>query len=175
MAAVWTALNGCNGSSSTTTSASDSSKTSMSDGQSKEERNKQIVRASMDAMSKYDVDEGLKTTAAGVVDYGDGSHPPIKGLDSVKSMIKQWMGSSKAAFPDMKASNIVLAASGDTVLAWSEYSGAWKGAFMGQKPNGKSFRMYGVDYFILNDEGKIISHRTTPGDAEMAKQIGIKM
>lgn len=175
MAAIWTALNGCNGSSTTTVSTSDSSKTSVDGKQSKEKRNKQIVLAAMDAASRNNADEVLKSAAADIIEYGDGTHPPIKGLDSLSVQMKKWMDASKTAFPDFKVSGTMAAASGDTVLVWGEVSGAWKGAFMGQKPTGKSFKMYGVDYFILNDAGKIIEHRATPSDAEVARQTGMKM
>lgn len=171
LATIGLALASCNGSS----SSSDSSKTSVDSKQAKEERNKQIVLASWDASVKRDADGTLKSAATDIIDYGDGSTPPIKGLDSLSVRMKKWMAASKMAFPDAKVSGVLAAASDDTVLVWSEVSAAWKREFMGQKPTGKSFRLYGVDYFVLNPEGKIIEHRATPGNAEIAKQIGMKM
>src|SRR5690242_4593431 len=66
--------------------------------ESKTERNKKIIMASMDAMQSKNVDEMLKDCSSDCVDYGDGSMKPVKGKDSIAAMIKQWLN----AFPDNK-------------------------------------------------------------------------
>src|SRR5690349_15825336 len=70
--------------------------------ESKSERNKKTVMASYEAMNSHNVSEALKYCTAGVVDYGDGSMPPVKGRDSIMKMINEWM----TAFPDNKASDL---------------------------------------------------------------------
>ncbi len=91
---------------------------------SKSERNKKAVMASYEAMNSHNVAEALKYCTPDVVDYNDGSMPPVKGRDSIAKMINEWM----TAFPDNKgSSDLKYVADGDWVMVWGEQSGTWKG------------------------------------------------
>lgn len=136
---------------------------------SKAERNKKIVMASYDAMSSHNVSDMLKDCAADCVDYGDGSMPPIKGKDSIMKMLNDWM----TAFPDTKVDNLKYVADGDMVMAWGDWSGTWKGDFMGMKPTNKSYKMQDVDIFKFNDAGQIVEHHNIQSMNDMMMQVGM--
>ena len=115
--------------------------------EAKEERNKKTAMASVEGFSAHNVDAVFKDAAPDAVDYGDGSMPPIKGVDSGKVMVNMWM----KAFPDVKGSDLKAVADGDWVMVWGTWSGTWKNDFMGQKATGKSFKVKDVDIFRFND------------------------
>src|ERR1043165_4857662 len=77
--------------------------------ESKTERNKKVVMASMEAMQAKNVDQAFKDVAADAVDYGDGSMPSMKGKDTIMKMINGWM----MAFPDNKGNDLKYVADGD--------------------------------------------------------------
>lgn len=157
---------------SASTPTADSSSDMMNNStESKEERNKQTVMASMEAMSKGDVEGVLKDADKDVVDYGDGSSSSVKGVDSVKAGLKSWL----AAVPDYKGTDMMAVADGDHVMVYGTWSGTWKNALMGMKPTGKSFKIKDVDIFTLNDAGKITEHRSVQSGSVMAQQLGMKM
>ena len=127
--------------------------------------------ASYEAMNSHNVAEALKYCTADVVDYGDGSMPPVKGRDSITKMINEWM----TAFPDNKASDIKYVADGDWVMVWAKQSGTWKGDMMGMKANNKSYKLMDVDIFKLNDDGQIIEHHNVQSPNTMMMQVGMHM
>jgi predicted ester cyclase len=139
--------------------------------ESKSERNKKIMMASYDAMGSHNVSEMLKDCAADCVDYGDGSMPPVKGKDSIAKMLTTMM----TAFPDYKGSDLKFVADGDWVMVWGDWSGTWKGDFMGMKPTNKSFKMKDVDIFKLNDAGQIVEHHNVQSPNIMMMQVGAAM
>lgn len=136
--------------------------------ESKEERNKKVVMASMEAMGKGDVDAMLKDAAPDAVDYNDGSMPPMKVNDSLKAMLKGFM----TAFPDYKMTNVEYFADGNKVLVYYECSGTWKADMMGMKATGKEFKSRDVEIFTFNDEGKVTEHRSVQSSAGMFAQVG---
>lgn len=137
----------------------------------KEERNKNVVLESMAAMNNHNPDDVLKNVTADGVDYGDGSMPAVKGIDSVKAGMKGFL----AAFPDYKGDNLEAVADGDKVMVYGDWSGTFKNDFMGMKATGKSFKVKDVDIFTLNDEGKITSHRNVLPWSAIMEQVGAKM
>lgn len=151
----------------TDTKMSDS--TNAESAESKTERNKKIVRASMEAMMSKNVDEAFKDVAPDVVDYNDGSMPAIKGKDSIMNMIKGWMN----AFPDNKGKDLKYVADGDWVMVWGEWSGTFKNDFMGTKATNKSYKMKDVDIFKLNDAGQIVEHHNIQSPNTMMSQVGM--
>jgi predicted ester cyclase len=156
----------------TATSKDSTGAPAMNNGkEANEERNKKTMMASVDALNKHDVDALMKDAAPDVIDYGDGTMPPMKSKDTVVNMMKAWM----TAFPDFKADNITYAADGDVVMIASDCSGTWKGEFMGQKPTGKSFHMKDVDIFTFNDKGQFISHRSIQNMGPVFASLGMKM
>ena len=154
-----------------TASKSDSSANAMNDQESKEERNKKIVKESVEAFMAHDADAVLKDADPNTVDYGDGSFPAVKGLDSVKAGIKMWL----TTMPDAKGEDLKYVADGDWVMVWGKWTGTWKGDFMGQKATGKSYKIYDVDIFKLSDDGKILEHHSVQSPMTTAYQVGMKM
>ena len=136
----------------------------------KEERNKQTVSAIIQSINNHDANAFFANCAADVKDYGDGSSNPMN-LDSMKMFINTLL----TAFPDFKISDEKMTAEGDWVMVWAENSGTWKGDFMGQKANGKTFKFRDVDIFRLNDEGKITEHHNIQPMSTFATQLGMKM
>jgi predicted SnoaL-like aldol condensation-catalyzing enzyme len=143
--------------------------TNVESAESKTERNKKVVRASMEAMMSKNVDEAFKDVAPDVVDYNDGSMPAMKGKDSIMNMIKSWMN----AFPDNKGNDLKYVAEGDWVMVWGEWSGTFKNDFMGTKATNKSYKMKDVDIFKLNDAGQIIEHHNVQSPNTMMRQVGM--
>jgi predicted ester cyclase len=139
--------------------------------QAKEERNKRIALASVSAVEKGNIDSVFKDVTPDAVDYGEGSNPPIKGLDSAKAGLKTWM----AAIPNYKGSDFVAVADGDYVMVYGQWSGTWSKDFLGMKPTGRSFNITDVDIFKFNEDGKIIEHRSVQSQKEAARQLGMDM
>ena len=139
--------------------------------QAKEERNKRIALASVGAFEKGNLDSVFKDVAPDAMDYGEGSNPPVKGVDSAKVGLKAWM----AAIPNYKGSDFIAVADGDYAMVYGHWSGTWSKDFLGMKPTGRSFSIYDVDIFKFNDEGKIIEHRSVQSSKEAARQLGMDM
>ena len=177
--AAFTALSftACNDTATTTTSPSDTDSAKMStttatdSKEAKEERNKEIVEASLKGLDNGgNVDVVFKDAAPDMVDYGDGSMKPMK-VDSVKGFLKMLL----AAMPDYKGIDFTTVADGDNLMVYGTWTGTWKNDFMGSKATGKSFKIKDVDFFKLNDEGKITEHRSVTPMSEINRQIGMKM
>ena len=164
-------LAACNSDTTTTTSDDKmkSDSTMSSSKEDKEERNKKIVLESINAFSAHNVDDVLKNVAAESVDYGDGSFPPMKNVDSVRAGMKSYM----TAFPDVKGENLTAVADGDWVVVWGDWSGTFKSDFMGMKATGKSFKYREADIFKLNDEGKITEHSSVQNIAAVLMAAGM--
>lgn len=139
--------------------------------ESKSERNKKVVMASMEGMMAKNVEQAFKDVVADAVDYGDGSMPALKGKDTIMKMVSVWM----TAFPDNKGNDLKYVADGDWVMVWGEWSGAWKGDFMGMKATNKSYKMKDVDIFKLNDAGQITEHHNVQSPNTMMMQVGMMM
>lgn len=123
--------------------------------ESKLERNKKIIMASMEAVQKGDIDGVVKDAAPNFTDYTDGSMPPVTNLDSLKGFIKMLT----TAIEGYKPSGMILVAEGDNVIAYATWSGTFKNDLMGIKATGKMVSFPDADYFKLNEEGKIVEHR----------------
>ena len=150
--------------SSTTETKKDSMTTG--DAETKEARNKQVIMASFDAFNKGDVDKAFENADPSYMDSFDGSGPAMPA-DTVKAMFK----AITAAIPDYKGSNFEYIADGNTVVVIGEWSGTFKNDLMGMKATGKTFSFKDADIFTLNDNGKIIGHRSIANfaNALMAK------
>jgi len=161
----------CNTSSSTTANADTSSSNMSSSNTDMLERNKQTALACQQGVTNHDADAVFKDAAPDYTDYGDGSFPPSKGVDSAKKGFETFL----AAFPDMKGENFTTIAEGNHVAVIGDWSGTFKGELMGMKPTGKSFKVKDVDIFTFNDEGKITEHRSIQSFATMFAQVGATM
>ena len=121
----------------------------------KEERNKKTAMESVNAFASNNPDGALQAAAADVVDYGDGSTPPMKSIDSIKAGMKMYLASF-----EVKGANIEAVADGNQVYVSGDWTSTWKNDFMGAKANGKSVTYKDVDIFTFNDDGKITTHRS---------------
>lgn len=134
----------------------DKKETAMSSGESKQERNKKVVMASMEAFNSNDMEKAFKDVASSYVDYTDGTIPPITSVDSIKI----FFGMIKASMPDYKGENHMYLADGDQVAVVADWSGTFQKDLMGIKASGKMIKYKDVDIFKLNDDGKITEHRS---------------
>ena len=128
----------------------------MSSAQTKQERNKKVIAASMDAFAKRDIDAMVKDAAPGYIDYGDETTPPSSNVDSCKAFIKMLVNSIE----NYKASNAQLIADGDYVFYYADWTGTFKNDLMGFKATGKPLKYKDCDIFKLNDDGKITEHHS---------------
>jgi predicted ester cyclase len=135
------------------------------------ERNKATALASVQAFSTGKMDEAFKDVTPDAMDYGDGTMAPIKGVDSIKSMIRGFM----AAFPDYKGENFLVIGDGDHVAVFGDYTGTFKKPFMGIKPTGKTFKVKDVDLFTFNNDGKITEHRSVQAGSTIMDMVGARM
>jgi len=124
--------------------------------ESKQDRNKKVVMASMESFMKGDIDGVFKDAAPGFTDYADGTIPPTNSVDTLKSFIKMM----EASITDYKGENLKYYADGDYVLVHGDWGGVFKNNFMGIKATGKPVKFKDVDIFKLNDDGKITEHHS---------------
>jgi predicted ester cyclase len=138
----------------------------------KEERNKKTALASMEAINAtHNVDSILRDATPDAVDYGEGSMPPVKGIDSIKVGFQQFLN----AFPDYKGENMQAVADGDYVYVSADWSGTFQKDMMGMKATGKSFKIKDVDIFKFNADGKIIEHRAIVPWGVVMQAVGAQM
>src|SRR5437762_8580358 len=158
---------GCNnqstsGSSTDSTStATTASKTDMTS------ENKAKALALLEAFNKHDASLAFKDAAPDIVDYGDGSTPPAKGIDSCKAFMQSYF----AAFPDIKGENLMAIAEGNHVAVFGDWSGTFKGKMMNMEPTGKSFKIKDADLFTFNNNGQITEHRSVQSNGTIMMQI----
>jgi len=128
--------------------------TAMPAAESKQEKNKKVIMASMESFMKGDLDGTFKDVAPGFTDYADGSIEPQKNIDSLKAFIKMLM----ASIENYRGENLKYYADGDYVLVHGDWKGTFNKDFMGIKATGNPIVFKDVDLFKLNDEGKVTEH-----------------
>jgi ketosteroid isomerase-like protein len=138
--------------------------------ESKEDRNKKIVKDAMAALNDHNIEKMVALMSDDAVDYGDGMGRSVKGRDSIRANMTVFMN----AFPDFKANELRYFADGDHVVVIGEYSGTFKNDLGKMKATNKSFRFPDADVFTLTDDGKISSHRYIQPDATLFGQVGVK-
>lgn len=134
----------------------DKKESTVASTETKQERNKKVIMASMEAFAKRDIDAMVKDAAPGYTDFGDETTPPSTNLDSTKAFIKMLVGSIE----NYNASNAQLIADGDYVFYYADWNGTFKKDFMGFKATGKTIKYKDCDIFKLNEEGKITEHHS---------------
>ena len=139
--------------------------------EAKEEQNKATAMRVIDGYNNRNTDEIFAGIDSGYTEYGEGSMPPMRYSDSMKTNLQSFMD----AFPDLKGSDFITVADGDYVIVYGTWSGTWKKDFMGMKATGKSFKVQDADIFKFNEHGKITEHRGIQSHETLAKQIGMKM
>jgi predicted ester cyclase len=153
MAASLFALSACNNDKKE--DKGDKKETATTSGESKQERNKKVIMASMEAFNNNEMDNVFKEAAPGFMDYTDGSMPP-QSVDSIKVFFKML----KESIPDYKGENYMYMADGDQVAVFADWGGTFKKDLMGMKASGKMFKYKDVDIFKMNDDGKITEHHS---------------
>jgi predicted ester cyclase len=146
----------------------DSKENAVSSTDTKQERNKKVIMASMESLGKADIDGALKDAAPVFTDYADGSIPPVTDIDSLKGFLKMLFTSIE----NYKPGKIMLCAEGDNVIAVAEWTGIFKNDLMGIKATGKPVKFMDADIFKLNDEGKITEHRSVQNTAAVLMASG---
>ena len=131
------------------------------------EKNRATALASVQGFINHDANATLKDIAPDFVDYGDGSSPPIKGMDSCKAMINSML----TAFPDFNGANLMTLADGSHVAVFGDWSGTFKGNMKNMSPTGKSFKLKDVDLFTFNNNGQITEHRSVQSAEAMMMQV----
>lgn len=134
------------------------------------EKNRAAALASVQGFINHDASQVVKDCAPDFVDYGDGSTPPVKGIDSCKATIQSFL----TAFPDTKGENLMAIAEGNHVAVFGDWSGTFKAKMMDMEPTGKSFKMHDVDLFTFNTNGQITDHRSIQSMETMMMQVGAK-
>lgn len=153
------------GDSTTTHHDADSSKAEKAE--SREERNKKIIKDAYALLNAHDFEKMAGMMSDDVTEYGDGTGKASKGRDTVKADIAGFMGS----FPDFKGGDLKYFADGDQVVVIGEYTGTFKKDMGKMKATGKSFKFQDADIFTLNDAGKITSHRSIQPTSTMIAQV----
>ncbi len=137
--------------------------------ESKTERNKKTVMACMDAVNAHDPEKIMKDEAPNFVEYGDGTE-----ANSDKDRLKQGLTGIFNTYPDFRFENATYFAEGDEVVVISDFTMTFKNDMGKTKATGKTAKFKDVDIFILDENGKIVSHRDIyPADAIDA-QLGVK-
>jgi predicted ester cyclase len=142
--------------------------------ESKAEKNKRTALASVMAINSHDVDVVLKDAAPDGMDLGDGSMPPVKGIDSIKAGMKNFF----AAFPDLKGEDFeaLSNADGSKVIVLAKWSGTFKNDFMGMKATGKSYaKINDADIFTFDENGKITSHANVQSNMTYMNAVAAMM
>lgn len=158
----------CNNSPTTTASSDSAATTPVVTKTDLAEKNKQTALASMEGINNHNVDQVFKDASNDIVDYGNGGGHEIKGIDSVKKNLQDFLNS----FPDIKGENLMALADGNHVAVFGDWSGTFKKEMMGMKPTNKSFKMKDVDLFTFNADGKITEHHSVQSAEYMMMQIG---
>jgi steroid delta-isomerase-like uncharacterized protein len=135
--------------------------------ESKEDRNKKIVKDAMDALNNHNIEKLVGMMSDDAVDYGDGMGRSVKGKDSIRNNMMMFFN----AFPDFKGSETRFFADGDHVVVLAEYSGTFKKDLGKMKATNKSFKFPDADVFTLTEDGKISSHRSIQPDATLFGQV----
>ncbi len=118
--------------------------------ENKEEKNKKVALECIRAWSSGNMDLILSQTAKDAVDYGDGTTPPARGIDSMKMFMNMW----RFAVNEYKSSNELAVSDSDYVFVYADWDGSFKTDFMRMNTKGKSFHFKDVDIFKFNDQGK---------------------
>lgn len=121
----------------------------------KEDRNKDIALHCIRSWNTGNIDEIVKHLAQNTVDYGDGSTPPARGIDTARMFMDLW----RFSVEEYKSSDELAVADGDYVFIYAGWKGKFKNNFMGMQTAGKSFNFKDVDIFKFDSVGKITEHR----------------
>jgi hypothetical protein len=115
------------------------------------------------------VDSMYKDCAPNFAEYGTGNSDTTKNVDSVKADLKDFM----TIFPDIKGSNFVTFAHGDSVVVLATWRGTFKNPAGDIQPTGRTFKVDDADIFTFNQKGQITSHKSLQSTNTFFYQVGI--
>jgi steroid delta-isomerase-like uncharacterized protein len=97
-------------------------------------------------------------------------HSPFSGQPRTLDGFKKGFTQHKRAFPNLRFQVEDMIAEGDRVMARWVVTGTHRGAFMGMKPTGRSFRVNGVDIIRLS-KGKAVEHWGFVDEMALMRQL----
>lgn len=130
-------------------------------------RNKASVLKAYEFINSQKLDDFVKLVSEDHLDHA--AMPETKGRDALKTSMMAFT----TAFPDMKIEVKQIVAEGDYVMAWVDWSGTFKGDFMGIKANGKSFKVADVDILKFNTDGLSTEHWAVQDFCAIFNQLGV--
>lgn len=130
-------------------------------------RNKASVIKAYEFINAQKLDDFVKLVSEDHLDHA--AMPETKGRDALKNSMLAFT----SAFPDMKIEVKQIVAEGDYVMAWVDWSGTFKGDFMGIKANGKSFKVADVDILKFNADGLSSDHWALQDFFAIFNQLGV--
>jgi steroid delta-isomerase-like uncharacterized protein len=130
------------------------------------EQNKSIVRAIYEVISTGDFSKVDQLIASDAVDH---EAPP--GAPPGPTVLKEFVTTFRAAFPDLKISAEDMIADGDKVASRAIMRGTHKGEFMGVPATGKKFEIAGID-IIRFAGGKVVEHWGITDTLGLMQQLG---
>jgi steroid delta-isomerase-like uncharacterized protein len=130
------------------------------------EQNKSIVRAIYEVINTGDFSKVDQLIAPDAVDH---EAPP--GAPRGPAVLKEFVTTFRAAFPDLKISAEDMIADGDKVASRAVMRGTHKGEFMGVPATGKKFEIAGID-IIRFAGGKVVEHWGITDTLGLMQQLG---
>jgi len=130
-----------------------------------QDRNLAVVRELFSELAKGNMSVLDKLVAEDYVQHS------IMGVPQGRDGVRRFFQEFATAFPDLHIEIEDMAADGDRVFLRGTMSGTWQGEYLGQKPNGKKFRVVEFDEFRLGN-GIIIEHWDALDTGSLARQLG---
>jgi hypothetical protein len=130
--------------------------------------NEQTAMLSIQAFNLHDVNEILKNWDSSAIDEGDGTRPPIVGIDSIKYLYSMVF----KAIPTIRVDSLkTLTDNGEHVIV----TGQWSGTFKNDSLRGKETKIsfWNGDFFTFNERGKIIQHKSIQSHLSKLAQMGL--
>ncbi|MVM32575.1 hypothetical protein GO755_21220 [Spirosoma sp. HMF4905] len=132
------------------------------------EKNKQTLRKIYTAFNTGNFADLDNLISKNSVDHALVAGMP-SGLEGSKAMFTAF----KEAYPDGMITVLDMVAEGDYVVAYTEFSGTNKGAFMGMAATGKSVKIKSMDLAKFDKMGKGIEHWGQDDNLAMMQQLGV--
>lgn len=132
-----------------------------------DEQKKQVVKKTIEAFNKRDLDLYLSYHTDDATSWEVYFDKPLGIKESLEFVPNYWR-----AFPDAKVETQAMFVSGDMVIVENIVTGTFVNEFLGQKPTGKRFEQREGVFFELRD-GKIAAVRIYLDRKTQEEQLGI--
>ena len=131
-----------------------------------EDQLKDAYRRIIDAISRGDADGLDELLAPHLID-----HNPVPGQAPGRNGFKQWMATSRTAFPDLHGTVGDVIAEGDRVAARMTWHGTQRGEFVGVGPTGKRVSVSAF-HLVRFSEGRAVEWWGTADLLGALQQLG---